>query len=192
MAGAPSEADAIVGRLSQKLKAVRKDRRLTLDELAQRSGVSRSMLSQIERGETNPTVATLWSLTRALGVDFAGLFDEPATGHIREVMTAEHTPRIERRAEKCRITILSPPTLAGQYELYDLTFEVGGALGSTPHRPGCEEHLTVLDGRIKVTSGSEETELNVGDTARYRADVAHEIAALGQKPARAILVVVGS
>ena len=54
--------------LGPRLHQLRKRKKLTLDELAVMSGVSRSMLSQIERGQTNPTFATLWNLTRALGV----------------------------------------------------------------------------------------------------------------------------
>ena len=62
-------------RIASRLKAARSDRGLSLDGVAQLSGVSRSMVSQIERGESSPTVATLWNLTQALGMDLAGLLE---------------------------------------------------------------------------------------------------------------------
>ena len=67
--------DEITTRLSKRLKEARKSRGLSLEALAGLSGVSKSMLSQIERGESSPTVASLWNLTKALNVDFSGLLD---------------------------------------------------------------------------------------------------------------------
>ena len=66
-----STAD-ILERLSSRLKQTRTSKGLSLDALAKLSGVSRSMLSQIERGESSPTVATLWNLSQALQVDLSG------------------------------------------------------------------------------------------------------------------------
>jgi len=101
-------------RLASRLKETRKSKRLSLEATARLSGVSRSMLSQIERGESSPTVATLWSLTRALQVDFAGLLDEDgADSTIKEIMRAQRTPTIDSQGEGCRIRILSPPDQAG-------------------------------------------------------------------------------
>ncbi len=184
-----SDAD-IAERLASRLKETRNEKGLSLDAVARLSGVSRSMLSQIERGESSPTVATLWNLTRALQVDFAGLLDGESTDRstIEEVVRADRTPTIDSRGEGCRIRILSPPDQAGRHEVYDLHFEKGGALVSQPHRQGCREHLTVIEGRLTVTSGGTSVELGEGDTARYAADCEHAIRAEA-KTARAILVV---
>lgn len=187
------DAEGIVSKVAETLRAVRKEQQLTLDELAQRSGVSRSMLSQIERGESNPTLATLWNLTQALGVDFAGLLGAEAavsqtSGHV-ERLAADRTPTINSRGERCRLRILSPPGLAGAVEWYELQLDAGGALLSDAHAPGSMEHLTILDGRIAVQSGLCEEEGEGGDTLRYRADVGHRISALDGKPAKALLIV---
>ena len=180
-------------RLSARLRGARKEGGLTLDAVAKLSGVSRSMLSQIERGESSPTVATLLNLTRALEVDFAGLLngDVPADDGFREVVRADRTPQIDSRGEGCRIRILSPPNLAGRHEVYDISFTATGALRSEPHTAGCEEHLTVLEGQVRVTSGDRTIDLRPGDTARYRADRHHAIEAK-EGPARALLVVLNS
>jgi transcriptional regulator with XRE-family HTH domain len=175
-------------RLAASLREARKARGLSLDAVAKLSGVSRSMVSQIERGESSPTVATLWNLTQALQVDFAGLLEgKPAPGI--EVTRASAAPVIAR-SSGVRIRILSPAETVGEHEVYDLAFEAGAALVSDPHSAGCREHLTVIEGDMTVTSGEDVEDLGPGDTARYAADRPHAIRAKGK--ARAILIVQGS
>ncbi len=176
-------------RLAASLKAARRSKGLSLDAVAKLSGVSRSMVSQIERGESSPTVATLWNLTQALHVDFAGLLEGRAAPGV-EVVRADAVPMIAGRGTGLRIRILSPAEDAGSHEVYELVFAAGGALVSDPHGPGCREHLTVLEGALAVTSGGEEARLGPGDVARYAADRPHAIRA--EAPARAVLVVQNS
>ena len=177
----------ILDLLPARLKEARRSQGLSLDAVAKLSGVSRSMVSQIERGESSPTIATLWNLTRALQVDFAGLLDRQDLTDRVEVLRAAAVPTIENRGEGCNIRILSAPEDAGKHELYDLEFLPDGKLISGPHGRGTREHLTVIEGRVKVTSGTATRELSSGDTARYQADVDHAIEAIGS--ARALLVV---
>ncbi|MBA3910561.1 MAG: XRE family transcriptional regulator [Rhodobacter sp.] len=172
-------------RLAASLRAARKARGLSLDAAAKLSGVSRSMVSQIERGESSPTVATLWALTQALQLDFAGLLEgRPAPGI--EVIRDGSAPVIDRGGVTIRI--LSGPESVGAHEVYDLVFAPGARLTSDAHSPGCREHLTVLEGKLSVTSGEAAEALGPGDVARYPADRAHEIAA-HSGAARAILIV---
>ncbi|MGB3146831.1 MAG: helix-turn-helix domain-containing protein [Paracoccaceae bacterium] len=176
----------IHNRLAASLKAARKSKGLSLDAVARLSGVSRSMVSQIERAESSPTVATLWNLTQALQVDFAGLIenrDEPGI----EVMRGAGAPIISGRGDGVRIRILSPAEAVGDYEVYDVEFEAGSRLDSDPHGPGCREHLTVISGTVEVSSGDARQWLNEGDTARYPADRPHRIVA--DSAARVLLIV---
>jgi XRE family transcriptional regulator, regulator of sulfur utilization len=177
-------------RLAASLKEARMAKGLSLDAVARLSGVSRSMVSQIERGESSPTVATLWNLTQALQVDFAGLLEVRATPRI-DVIRAESAPVIGGRGPGVSIRILSPAESVGVHEVYDLTFAADGKLVSPPHGPGCREHLTVLEGTLDVTSGEESQRLGKGDTARYFADRPHRIETVSG-PARAILIVQNS
>jgi transcriptional regulator with XRE-family HTH domain len=180
--------DDILTRLPARLKAARRAQGLSLEAVSNLSGVSRSMVSQIERGESSPTIATLWNLTRALQVDFAGLLDGDATSDQIAVLRDRDVPSIDNMGQGCRIRILSPPEDAGKHEIYDLRFDTGGALLSQPHTRGTQEQLTVIEGAVVVTSGSASDTLQVGDTARYGADVPHSITAT-DGPARAFLVV---
>ncbi|MEP5631242.1 MAG: XRE family transcriptional regulator [Tateyamaria sp.] len=180
------ETDAILSLLPARLKEARRVQGLSLEAVAKLSGVSRSMVSQIERGESSPTIATLWNLTRALQVDFAGLLEDGPETSI-EVLRAADVPSIENRGAGCTIRILSPPEDAGRHEVYELRFNEGGVLDSQPHRRGAREHLTVIDGKLTVTSNGASQKIGQGDTARYAADVTHRIKA--SRPSRAFLVV---
>lgn len=177
----------ILGQLPVRLKKARKDKGLSLEAVAKLSGVSRSMLSQIERGESSPTIATLWNLTRALQVDFAGLLDSGQ--HKREIAVtrANEAPTINRQGTGCSIHILSPAEDVGRHEIYDIRFEQGGCLDSAAHSPGTREHLTVLSGTIALSCEGDEAELGPFDTARYPADVPHKISAT--EPAHIFLIV---
>lgn len=176
-------------RLASRLKDERKDKGLSLDALAKLSGVSRSMLSQIERGQSSPTVASLWNLTRALEVDFAELLDEKADafGPILDVVRGESTPVIHNKNARCLIRILSAPADVGDTEVYDIHFESGACLDSSPHSAGSVEALTVLEGSLSVTSDGQSENVATGDTIRYAADREHSIRSL--EKARALLVV---
>ena len=182
------EADDILNRLPARLKEARRAKGLSLEAVANLSGVSRSMVSQIERGESSPTISTLWNLTRALQVDFAGLLDAEADTDRIDVLRAAEAPAIDNMGQGCRIRILSPPEEAGRHEIYDLVLAAGGALKSQPHARGAREQLTVIEGAVEVTSGQATRRLAAGDTARYAADLPHAIAA-PDGPARAFLVV---
>lgn len=181
-------SDDILTRLPARLKEARRAKGLSLEAVANLSGVSRSMVSQIERGESSPTISTLWNLTRALQVDFAGLLEDADSTDQIEVLRSSEVPSIDNMGQACRISILSPPEEAGGHEVYDIRFGKNGALNSHPHARGAQEQLTVLEGAVRVTSGSAAMELQQGDTARYAADVTHAIAAL-KGPARVFLIV---
>lgn len=184
MADAPDE---ILSLLPARLKEARQSLGLSLDAVAKLSGVSRSMVSQIERGESSPTIATLWNLTRALQVDFAGLLEQDAGTGI-DVIRRDEAPRIDNRGDGCAIRILSPPESAGVHEVYELRFAASGILDSQPHRKGAREQICVISGALSVSSGESTQALEAGDTARYAADVPHKIAAQGGEAA-AILIV---
>ena len=169
--------DDILTLLPARLKEARRAQGLSLEAVANLSGVSRSMVSQIERGESSPTIATLWNLTRALQVDFAGLLDAREVQDHVEVLRARDVPVIDNKSANCSIAILSPPEDVGGHEVYDIRLRGGGSLKSKPHTAGAMEHLTVLEGTVEVISGTAREMLSPGDTARYPADVVHSISA---------------
>lgn len=179
--------------VGKKIKQLRSALNLTLDQMAASSGVSKSMLSQIERNKTNPTVGTLWSLTQALNIDISellgGKIDTSEKVENITTVRAHKIPEIQSADGKCTLKILGPHDLVSHVEWYEIAFDQGGILSSDPHVGGTREHLTVLEGDIIITTGEEKHILAQGDTARYGADVEHHIKNHGKKKARALLIV---
>ena len=179
-------------RVGNTLAEQRQARGLSLDELSRLAGVSKSMLSQIERNQANPTVAVVWRLANALGVPLGTLLDgeRPALPAITTV-AGHATPSLRSPDGKCELRILGPIELAGQFEWYELTVQPGGQLESQAHEPGSREHLSVLGaGTLEVRSGTDVSRLHDNETARYAVDVPHAIVNAGEKTVQALLVVV--
>ncbi len=167
---------------------MRKSRGWTLEQLASLSGVSRSMLSQIERGAANPTLGVAFRIAQAFGLSLGDLVDSPKPGPRIDVIRADDRSFLFRDDPLVRIRTLSPLHLEKDVEFYELTLRPGGVLTSSPHYEGTREFLTVEEGHVRVTSSAETVELRKGDSCHYPADVPHEIANLGERDAVAFLV----
>ncbi|MWL90060.1 MULTISPECIES: helix-turn-helix domain-containing protein [unclassified Cupriavidus] len=186
----PAEGPPAVGST---LQALRQSQQLSLDDLSRRAGVSKSMLSQIERNLANPTVAVLWRLANALGVSLADFLAQGGSAPPAPAITVVQPhaiPALKSPDTRCELRILGPIDLAGRFEWYELSIQPGGVLASDPHDTGTQEHLTVLTGAMTVQAGGDEKKLKHGETARYGADVAHAIGNPGKGVATALLVVV--
>jgi len=149
------------------------------------------MLSQIERGQANPTIATVWNLSRALDIElaeFVGGKQVEKRGRI-ELTAASFVPEIRTADGQCVMRILSPAEAVGRMELYLLTLEPGAELLSNPHARGSGEHLTVLLGELTVISGDTSATIGSGGIARYPGDVAHAIRNHTGERAEALLAV---
>ena len=177
-----------VGATLQKL---RQARGLTLDDLSRAAGVSKSMLSQIEREKANPTIAVAWRLANALGIGIGELLSaEKRPVDAIRVLEAHEMPTLPGDHAGYALRILGPMELAGKFEWYELTLAPGGVLASSPHDPGATEHLTLLQGAVELDVDGETRKLKAGATARYLADRNHAIRNPGKSEAKALLVVV--
>ncbi|PRC90764.1 helix-turn-helix domain-containing protein [Solimicrobium silvestre] len=173
------------------LQRMRLERGLTLEDLSRTAGVSKSMLSQIEREKANPTIAVAWRLANALGVDIAELLSsEIKKVDAIRILEAHETPTLPGEHAGYILRILGPMELAGKFEWYELTLAPNGALVSGSHDPGTKEHLTLLHGSVELEVNSVKRKLKVGATARYAADLPHAIYNVGKSEAKAIMVVI--
>ncbi|MCB1127199.1 MAG: helix-turn-helix domain-containing protein [Verrucomicrobiae bacterium] len=168
------------GQLCRRMKALRQERGWSLETLANASGVSRSMLSEIERGRANPTLAVACRIAAAFGLSLGELVDSgPATSSI-SVIRADDRAHLYRSDHDVTIRTLSPLNLEKDVEFYEVTLQNGGELRSAPHFAGTREFLTVHQGRVRLESGPDGEELGPGDSVSYRADVPHAIVNAGQ------------
>jgi len=173
------------------LQRLRLKRGLTLDDLSRAAGVSKSMLSQIEREKANPTIAVAWRLANALGIGIEELLsNEPRDAEAIHVLEPHETPTLPGNHAGYVLRILGPMELAGQYEWYELTLAPDGALVSNSHDPGTMEYLTLLHGAVEVEVDGIKKKLKAGGSARYQADKSHAIRNTGKAEARALLVVI--
>ena len=179
-------------KIGQEVLRWRKQAGLSLDDLARRSGVSKSILSQIERDRTNPTLATVWRICAALEHSPGNLFgaaNPPPAGI--DLLSANATPEIQSEDGLCRLRILGAIETVDRFQWYEMLAEPGGELVSVAHGGGSLEHLTVLAGALTVEANGTRQSAAAGETLRYRtAEGAHRIINEGKAPARAIMICV--
>ncbi|MBI1347358.1 helix-turn-helix domain-containing protein [bacterium] len=187
---AVTESDPISSHVSDRVKALRQARNWSLEELATASGVSRSMLSQIERNAANPTLAVTCKIALAFGLTLAEFVEVPGASSGISVIRADDREHLYRSDGHCEIRTLSPLNLEKDVEFYQVRLKVGGALKSAAHFEGTREFLTVEQGKVRVESAEDVSDLNRGDSASYRADVPHTLCNMGKSDAVVFLVVI--
>ncbi len=181
-------ADAINRHLGGRVKQLRTERGWSLEALARASGVSRSMLSQIEREQANPTLAVTMRIAQAFAMPLGELLETPNASSSITVIRATDRAYHYRSDKSCRIRTLSPLNLEKDVEFYEVQLQPGGALRSAPHFKGTREFLTVQKGHVRVESAADAEVLNPGDSVSYRADVPHAIVNEGKTEALVFLV----
>lgn len=171
------------------IQRLRKERALSMDTLADRSQVSKAMLSQIEQDKVNPTVGIIWKIAQGLNVQLQDLLvmDRPAV-HF-EVKEKSNSTILHTDDGKVELQILSPPKMIESVELYLLHFQDGGTLESLPHFPNTEEICTALQGKMEIAAGDKKVQIEPYQSVHYSADVPHAIRNLSKKPAVAYLAV---
>jgi transcriptional regulator with XRE-family HTH domain len=183
-------ADAIGRHLGARVKHLRAGRGWSLEALAAASGVSRSMLSQIEREQANPTLAVTLRISRAFGLTLGELLEVAGAASSVTVIRADDHTYHYRSDKDCRIRTLSPLNLEKDVEFYEVRLQSGGALRSSPHFEGTREFLTVQKGRLRIESGNDAEDLNAGDSASYRADVSHALINTAKSETVVFLIVI--
>jgi transcriptional regulator with XRE-family HTH domain len=182
------EPDTVASHVAARVRALRAGRKWSLDTLSKVCGVSRSMLSQIERNQANPTLQVIFSIARAFGMSIGELVEMPDATSNLQVVRAGDRAYLYRSDRDCQIRTLSPLNLEKDVEFYEVRLKPKGALRSAAHFAGTREFLSVLAGRVEVRSDGDAETLEKGDSVSYRADVPHAIVNLGREDAVVMLV----
>lgn len=155
------------------LKSIRSERGWSLDQTAARTGVSKAMLGQIERGESAPTIATLWKIATGLGVPMTALLE--ADGGSGDVLLLRDAAdlRVRPSPEGMQRALVFPYEARFGFELYELTFAPGFESISEPHDIGVVEHITVQRGEVELLIEDEWQPLRQGQALRFPADRRH-------------------
>jgi transcriptional regulator with XRE-family HTH domain len=171
-----------------RIRALRREKGWTLVELAAASGVSRSMLSQIELDQVNPTLLVAHRMARAFGMSLGELVDPPQRVPAIEVARSRAGTFSVRSGKGARLRALAPPRLESQIGFYDLRLRPGAILKGGPQPAGTRNVVAVHQGVVKVVAGPNECELGAGDSAHCPADVPYTFENTGRGEAIAYIV----
>jgi transcriptional regulator with XRE-family HTH domain len=168
-------------------KQIRRQKKLTLDAAAAATGVSRSMLAQIEKGEVNPTISVLWKIANGYKVSFTSLLEEG--GETVSVIRQENMKPLSEdngRYLNYPIFAFNEKTL---FETYRIVIEQGGSLSAQPHLKGAEEYITVFSGQVEITVADKRFQLLKGDSIRFCADLPHAYENTGKERAELSMLI---
>ena len=167
--------------VAKNIKRLREEKKLSMDELVRLSGVSKSMLAQIERGDGNPTISTLWKISNGMKVPFDALTVRPKSPY-EIVKTAEIQPLLEDGG-KVRNYSLFPDNENRRFAVYYLELEEGSYWESEPHLRGTTEFITIFTGKIEILADGQSFIVEKGESIRFRADTIHSYKNIGNETA---------
>ena len=164
--------DFLNKNVSMNLRRIRKSKQMSLDDVAQETGISKSMLGQIERGEANPTIGTIGKIISGLRVNFMDLIASPK----EESYLVRRQVLSPVKAEKGSYSsyVYFPYEQGRDFEIYNITVEPGRCYQCASHGEHTMESLLVCDGVLSLSLGEESYTLGAGDAIRFHTDRAHE------------------
>ncbi len=177
-------------RFGSRIRDLRRERGLTLEELAGRSGVSRAMISKLERGEKNPTLVVAAKVAEGLGITLSQLM---GVEERREVVVVPREKRMVMRDPETGFErqLLSPAFGGRGVEFIRNVVPEGSTSGEfTPHRSGVEEYVAVEKGYLRAILGGEEYLLEEGDAVYFEADITHRFDNAGESECSYYLVII--
>jgi len=182
-----AEATDLAPVVGSNLRRLRTRRGLSLERLAQLSGVSRAMLGQIELGQSAPTINVLWKIARALEVTFSALISaRTQTGAL--VLRSKDSKLLTSNDRSFTSRALFPFDEPRRVEFYELRLTSGAVESADAHPPGTSENLVVTAGTVDIDVGGETHHLEVGDSILFEADAPHAYKNVGKTEAVMYLV----
>lgn len=166
------KSDFLVHNTAVNLKRIRLARKMSLEELAEQTGVSKSMLGQIERGESNPTLGTMGKIVSGLRVEFDDLIQEPDM----EVYEVDHTKLIPTKEVPGQYTVYTyfPFEKKRNFEIYVIEIEAGAVYYSGAHGEKTSEHIIGIEGTLTLKVGNREYKVLSQDALVFKSDVEHK------------------
>lgn len=173
--------DSMNAIVAKNTKRLREENKLSMDELAKLSGVSKSMLAQIERGDGNPTISTLWKISNGLKVPFDALTVRPKSAY-EIVKTAEVQPLLEDGG-RVKNYSLFPDDENRRFAVYYLELARESYWESEPHLKGTIEFITIFAGTIEIHADGQQFAVGESESIRFKADTVHSYRNVGEETA---------
>jgi transcriptional regulator with XRE-family HTH domain len=173
--------------IADNLRCQRERRGLSLDQLAELTGVSKSMLRQIETGKSSPTIATLWKIANGLRLSFSALLCKEAVEAEVKSFCAE--PPLSAEEGRYRLFPLIPFSPHQPFESYYFEIDPGTEFHGEPHEGNVHEYLFVTKGAIRLHLEGKDYQINAGEFLQFQADRPHEYKCISGEMATAIMQV---
>lgn len=171
--------DQINKIVAKNIKRLREEKKLSMDELSKLSGVSKSMLAQIEREEGNPTLSTLWKISNGMKVPFDALTVRPKSPY-EIVRISELEPILENNGNVKNYPIF-PDNENRRFAVYYLELDKNSFWESEPHLKGTTEFITIFKGCIEICSDGQRFTVEAGESIRFKADSTHSYRNIGNE-----------
>ncbi len=183
----PTETADLAPVVGANLRRLRTRRGLSLERLAQISGVSRAMLGQIELGQSAPTINVLWKIARALEVTFSALISaRTQSGAL--VLRSSESKILTSKDRSFSSRALFPFDEPRRVEFYELRLAANAIEDADAHPPGTSENLVVTAGTIEIDVAGDTHKLETGDSVLFEADTPHAYRNVGRTEAVMYLV----
>ena len=175
-------------QIGGRLSSLRKRMKMTLDALASKSGVSKSILSEIERDMSNPTVATISRIAKALDQNLSDFFSKIEIEKPSIVESYKEIPSIASKDGLCNLKILGAGETVNWLQWYILILKPKGILESNSHGQKTFENLTVIEGEVEVIISGEKEKIKKGDTYRFQTNKVHIIKNKSKSRAEVLMI----
>ena len=173
-------------RVANNLKAIRETKHLSLEQAAKLTGVSKSMLGQIERSEVNPTISVLWKIANGLKTSFTELIEHEDGICMLEQRSIK--PLVEDDGKFINYPVF-PFDESTRFETYRIVLKPSGFLQAEAHIRGTVEYITVFAGEVDIMTSTEVFHLQKGDSIRFLADSAHSYRNAGQEDSELSMII---
>jgi transcriptional regulator with XRE-family HTH domain len=157
--------------IANNLQQIREDRNLSLDKLAELTGVSKSMLRQIEIGQSNPTITTVWKIANGLQLPFAALFREQSRKMLLRSFKDESPLISDVEGFRLFPLLIFDPNRS--FEIFYAEIEPGVRIDAEPHQGNAEEHVFVLNGELVISVGDNKSRVEKNQLLSFQADCPH-------------------
>lgn len=177
--------DPSIDLIAANLRTIRDNRSLSLDQLSELTGVSKSMLRQIETGKSSPTIATIWKIANGLHVSFSTLLSKPIVQ--AEVRSFAGEKPLTAASEHYRLYPLIPFEPQQPFETYYVEIDPGTVFSGEPHQGNVCEYVFVTKGRLQISVDGNDFEVKENEFLKFQANCPHQYTCIGKKPASAIM-----
>ncbi|MEA4847092.1 MAG: XRE family transcriptional regulator [Clostridiaceae bacterium] len=157
--------------ISENLRNIRTKMNYSLDKASELTGISKSMLGQIERGESTPTVTTLWKISNGLKISFSSLMEYVSND--TEIITQDKVPKLDDVDDGCTIYPFIPYSPEIKFESYIMDLAPGSSHSSEAHVNASYEYVYVITGKIKIDVGGTIHDVEENQMLKFNANSSH-------------------